>query len=154
MLGPIVVKDDFGEAAWGWALGALMAGFMVGGLVTLRWRPRRPVYAGTILLGLTACFPAALASPVGLTWVLVGAFLHGFGLEIFSVNWDVAIQQNIPPEKLARVFSFDVAGSFAARPVSYTHLDVYKRQGQHARAGAEPEHQETSIPKRVCMARR
>jgi MFS family permease len=117
VLGPIVVKDDFGEAAWGWALGALMVGFMVGGLVTLRWRPRRLVYAGTILLGLTACFPAALASPVGLTWVLVGAFLHGFGLEIFSVNWDVAIQQNIPPEKLARVFSFDVAGSFAARPI-------------------------------------
>jgi len=26
--------------------------------------------------------------------------------------------------------------------------------GEHARAGAEPEHQETSIPKRVCMARR
>lgn len=38
-------------------------------------------------------------------------------MEIFSVNWDVAIQQNIPPEKLARVFSFDVAGSFAARPI-------------------------------------
>jgi len=119
VLGPIVVKDDFGEAAWGWALGVLMVGFMIGGLVTLRWRPRRLVYAGTILLALTACFPAALAAGAGLHWVLVGAFLHGFGLEIFSVNWDLAIQQNIPPDKLARVFSFDVAGSFIARPIGF-----------------------------------
>ncbi|MBK8758207.1 MAG: MFS transporter [Actinomycetales bacterium] len=133
VLGPIVVKDDFGEAAWGWALGVLMVGFMIGGLVTLRWRPRRLVYAGTILLALTACFPAALAAEAGLHWVLIGAFLHGFGLEIFSVNWDLAIQQNIPPDKLARVFSFDVAGSFVARPIGFALTGpVAEAFGYHA----------------------
>jgi len=49
--------------------------------------------------------------------VLAGAFAHGFGLEIFSVAWDLAIQQNVAPEKLARVHSFDMAGSFIARPL-------------------------------------
>ena len=117
VLGPIVVRDHFGEAAWGWALGAIMTGFMVGGLLTLRWRPRRGLYAGTVLLGLTACFPAALAAGLDLWLVLIGAFLHGFGLEIFSVNWDVAIQQQVAPDKLARVFAVDVAGSFVARPL-------------------------------------
>ena len=49
--------------------------------------------------------------------ILLGAFLHGFGLEIFSVNWDLSIQQNIPEDRLARVYSFDIVGSFVARPL-------------------------------------
>ena len=117
VLGPIVVTRAFGDAAWGWALGSLMAGFMVGGVITLRYRPRRMLFAGTAFLALTACFPLAMGLGVGLPVVLAGAFLHGLGLEIFSVNWDLAIQQNVPPEKLARVFAFDQVGSFVMRPL-------------------------------------
>jgi MFS family permease len=117
VLGPIVVEDAYSKAAWGWALAALMLGFMVGGLVTLRFRPSRGLFVGTAMLGLTAAFPAALALESGLWLILVGAFLHGFGLEIFSVNWDLSIQQNVAPDKLARVYSFDIVGSFVARPL-------------------------------------
>jgi len=117
VLGPIVVADTISIPAWGWALSSMMAGFVVGGLVTLRWRPRRLLYAGTCLLALTALFPAAMAFSDSLLVVLAGAFAHGFGLEIFSVAWDLAIQQNVAPEKLARVYAFDMAGSFVARPL-------------------------------------
>lgn len=117
VLGPIAVRDAWDEAAWGWALAALMTGFMVGGLVSLRFRPRRGLLVGTLFLALTACFPAAIALGDSLSVLLLGAFLHGFGLEIFSVNWDLSIQQNIPADKLARVYSFDLVGSFMARPV-------------------------------------
>jgi MFS family permease len=121
VLGPIVVGDSFGRAAWGWALGALMTGFIVGGLVSLRWRPRHGLYAGTALLSLTAAFPFAMAlgsSGSAYLWpLLLGAFLHGFGLELFSVNWDLSIQQNVAEDKLARVYSFDLVGSFVARPL-------------------------------------
>jgi MFS family permease len=117
VLGPIVVGDSIGRAAWGTALAVMMAGFVVGGLVTLRWRPRKPLYVGTWFLALTAAFPAAMAWSDSLTIVLIGAFLHGFGLEIFSVGWDLSIQQNIAPDKLARIYSFDQMGSFIARPV-------------------------------------
>lgn len=117
VLGPIVVGDTMGRAAWGWVLGTLMAGFIVGGLVSLRWQPRRGLAAGTALLALTAAFPLAMALSSHLVPVLVGAFLHGFGLEVFSVNWDLSIQQNVPEDKLARVSSFDAVGSFVARPL-------------------------------------
>jgi MFS family permease len=117
VLGPIVVEDSYSEAAWGWALAALMLGFMIGGLVTLRYRPSRGLLVGTAMLTLTAAFPAALALDSGLWLILAGAFLHGFGLEIFSVNWDLSIQQNVTPDKLARVYSFDIVGSFVARPL-------------------------------------
>jgi MFS family permease len=115
------VGDGFGRAAWGWALAALMVGFIVGGLVSLRWRPRHGLYAGTALLSLTALFPFAMALEghgYGQLWpLLIGAFLHGFGLELFSVNWDLSIQQNVAEDKLARVYSFDLVGSFVARPL-------------------------------------
>lgn len=117
VLGPIVVKEAVGEAAWGLALAALMAGFMLAGLLCLRWRPRRGLLVGTACLALTACFPLAMALSDQLWVILLGAALHGFGLEIFSVNWDLSIQQNVDPDKLARVYSFDVVGSFVARPV-------------------------------------
>jgi MFS family permease len=117
VLGPIVVGDAIGRPAWGWALGAMMTGFAVGGLISLRWRPRRLLYAGCWFLALTACFPAAMALSDSLVVLLAGAFLHGLGLEIFSVAWDLAIQQNVAPDMLARVFAFDMLGSFIARPV-------------------------------------
>ncbi|MET7426234.1 MFS transporter [Dactylosporangium sp. NPDC005555] len=117
VLGPVLVTRRFGDAAWGWALAALMVGFMVGGVITLRYRPSRLLLSGTAFLGLTACFPLAMALPVPLTVVMAGAFLHGLGLEIFSVNWDLAIQENVAPDKLARVFAFDQVGSFVMRPL-------------------------------------
>ena len=117
VLGPIVVGDSLGRPAWGWALSTMMLGFVVGGLVTLRWRPRHALFVGTCFLGLTAAFPLAMAWSDSLAVVLVGAWLHGFGLEIFSVGWDLSIQEQVDPDKLARVYSFDMIGSFIARPV-------------------------------------
>jgi len=117
VLGPFVVKRHYGEAAWGWALSALMVGFIVGGVVTLRIRPRRALFTGTVMLSLTALFPLALALHPALPLLLGGAFMHGFGLEIFSVFWDLSIQQNVDPAKLSRVYSFDSVGSFVMRPL-------------------------------------
>lgn len=117
VLGPIVVGDMFGEAAWGWALAAMMTGFVTGGLLTLRFRPRRGLFWGTVLLFLTAAFPVAMAITDNLWLLLLGAFLHGFGLEVFSVNWDLSIQQQVPADRLARVYSFDQVGSYIARPL-------------------------------------
>ena len=70
-----------------------------------------------MLLSLTAPFPIAMALSDQLWVVLLGAFLHGFGLQVFDVFWDLSIQQNVAPDKLARVYSFDMVGSFVARPL-------------------------------------
>jgi MFS family permease len=117
VLGPIMIGEEFGRSSWGLALGTLMAGFVVGGLLCLRWRPRRGLFIGTVLLSLTALFPLSMALSDQLWVILLGAFLHGFGLQVFDVFWDLSIQQNIAPAKLARVYSFDLVGSFVARPL-------------------------------------
>jgi MFS family permease len=117
VLGPIVVGDHIGRAAWGYALSAMMIGFVSGGLLSLVWKPRRALFVGEIFLLLTMCFPLAMALSDNMWVVLAGAFLHGFGLEIFSVGWDLSIQENVPDHMLARVYSFDQLGSFIARPL-------------------------------------
>lgn len=117
VLGPIVVGGRLGASAWGYAMSSMMIGFVLGGLLSLRWKPRRILLVGELGLILTVCFPLAMAVS-GQLWVIVlGALLHGFGLEIFSVGWDLAIQENVPERMLARVYSFDQLGSYIARPV-------------------------------------
>ena len=98
-------------------LSALMAGFVAGGVVALRWRPRHLLRWGVLMLSLTAAFPLALAVADDLSVVLVGAFVHGVGLQLFSVSWDLAIQENVAENMLARVYSFDTVGSFVCRPL-------------------------------------
>jgi hypothetical protein len=95
VLGPVVVGQGIGRSAWGLALAVLMAGFVTGGLLCLRIRP----LSDTL-------------------WpVLLGAFLHGLGLQMFDVYWEQSIQSHVPEDKLARVYAFDTVGSFVARPV-------------------------------------
>lgn len=117
VLGPIVVGDAWGEEAWGGAMAALMAGFVLGGLVALRWRPRHLLRSGVVLLSLTAAFPLAMALADQLWLVLAGAAVHGLGLQLFSVSWDLAIQENVAEDKLSRVYAFDLVGSFVCRPL-------------------------------------
>jgi MFS family permease len=116
VVGPIVVGDGIGRQAWGFALGASMVGFMVGGLLCLRWHPRRGLFWGTALLCLTPAFPLAM-SVDHVSVILLGAFLYGFGLQVFDVQWNASIQEQVPENKLSRVYSVDIAGSFVARPV-------------------------------------
>ena len=67
--------------------------------------------------------------------VMLGGFLHGFGLEIFSVNWDLSIQQNVAEDKLARVYSFDLVGSFVARPLGLALTGPVGAGGRASTAG-------------------
>ena len=121
VLGPVIADRDLGgAAAWGAIVSALAVGFFLGGLLSLRIRPGRPLVAA--VLGMLLCGPLfvllALTAPLPL--IMAAAVVAGVGIEVFGVLWDTALQQHIPRERLSRVAAWDQLGSFVAIPIGLT----------------------------------
>ena len=118
VLGPVVARAHLGgPAAWGTITGAESLGLIAGGLVALRFRPQRPMLFIVLAGGSIAVTPLALGMLWPVPLICCAAFVLGVGLEIMMVLWTVALARNIPPDKLARVSSYDALGSVMAMPV-------------------------------------
>ncbi|MGZ4443686.1 MAG: MFS transporter [Nocardioidaceae bacterium] len=116
-LGPALAKQTFGARGWGCVLSAESFGLLLMTVVMLRVNLRRPLLVG--MLG-CACFgvPLFLLGAYPHVPVLVLAtFLSGMGMELFSLGWNLAMQENIDDEVLSRAYSYDALGSFVAMPV-------------------------------------
>ena len=48
---------------------------------------------------------------------MVALFAAGLAMEQFGIAWDVSLQEHVPPERLARVYAYDMLGSFVAIPI-------------------------------------
>jgi hypothetical protein len=120
VLGPGIAKKDLGgAAAWGAVLTASSVGLVLCGLMMLRWRPHRILLTATVAVFPLALPLIALAGPAPLAVVIVCAFAAGVSVEIFGVLWDTSMQQEIPPEKLSRLYSYDALGSWVLIPIAY-----------------------------------
>jgi MFS family permease len=116
-LGPVVAKDTIGEQGWGYILSAESLGLIAMTAVMLRRRLERPLFFG--MLGIaTAGFPmVVLGAAPELLPLVVLAFVAGAGIELFSLGWTLAMQENIEERMLSRAFSYDALGSFVAMPI-------------------------------------
>jgi MFS family permease len=120
VLGPAIAKRHLGgPAGWGAVLTAESVGLVLCGFVMLRWQPRRMLRVATYGVFPIALILVALAWPAPLPVVIASAFIMGFGIEIFGVLWDTTMQQEIPQEKLSRLYSYDALGSFVLMPIGY-----------------------------------
>lgn len=69
-------------------------------------------------MSLTATTPLLLA-PAPYTWVLVVAdFVAGVGVEQAGVAWYSTLDEQIPEDRLARVYAYDNLGSYLALPLA------------------------------------
>jgi MFS family permease len=116
VLGPVIADETFGRAGWGLALACQTAGAIVGGLVAVRWLPGRTLLYGVALVALFAAPLLALGLAPHLAVVLPAMFVCGLAMEQFTLAWDLSLQENVPGEKLARVYSYDMIGSYVAMP--------------------------------------
>jgi MFS family permease len=118
VLGPAIAKEHLGgAAAWGLILTAQSIGLIVGGVLLLRFRPHRLLLTATIGVLLTMPFLLGLAGPMPVVVLLGLAALAGIGTETFGILWDTTMQQEIPQEKLSRVYSYDALGSWVLIPL-------------------------------------
>jgi MFS family permease len=118
VLGPVVAKAHLGgAAAWGAISASDAFGLIAGGLVSLRYIPRRPMLFVVLTGASIAITPIALGLVLPLPVICLSAFVVGLLAEVMMVQWTVALATRIPSDKLARVTSYDAFGSLAAMPL-------------------------------------
>jgi MFS family permease len=118
VLGPVIAKHELGGApAWAAVMAANSIGALVGGLIALRVRPRKPLAASCMSAWLYLL--PALGFGLGLPLPALVAFsaLSGAGIAVHLALWFTVFQQNVPPEAMSRVSSYDAFGSFVLNPL-------------------------------------
>jgi len=117
ILGPVVADATFGRRAWGFVLAAQTVGMMVGALVAMRLTMSRLLLFGVVCTAFEVLPMLTLGVLPHLGLLLAAAFLAGLGIEQFAVAWETSMQEHVPADKLARVYSYDMVGSFVAIPI-------------------------------------
>ncbi len=117
VLGPVVADRTIGRSAYGLVLAASAVGLVVGALVALRYRPHKVLRFGVAVILALALPSLGLALSPTVLVLVATFFLAGVASDLFGVAWDVSLQQNIAPDRLARVYSYDALGSFLAIPL-------------------------------------
>ncbi|WP_371825997.1 MFS transporter [Nonomuraea turcica] len=117
VLGPVIADDTIGRTSWGLVTAAQMLGSVLGGVLAAHWQPKRALRYGTALAAVTAVPIFVLAHQPHLVALSAGMLAGGLATEQFGVAWDVSLQENIPQEVLARVYSFEAVCSYAAIPL-------------------------------------
>lgn len=119
VVGPYIAKNNdlLGITGWGWVVSAEGAGVLLMTLL-LMWFPlRRPLRYGMIGMAAFAIPVTLLGVHPAVVLLAMAAFIAGAGAEVFSTGWNLAMMENIPGEKLSRVSSYDMLGSFVVMPI-------------------------------------
>ncbi|MFE6995597.1 MFS transporter [Microbacterium sp. NPDC057659] len=119
VVGPYIAKNDdrLGISGWGWVVSAEGLGVLLMTLILMRFPLRRPLRLGMVGMAVFAIPLTVLGVHPVVVLLAIAAFLAGAGGEIFSTGWSVAMMENIPGDKLSRVSSYDMLGSFVVMPV-------------------------------------
>ncbi len=119
---PFLVKDFLGgdEKTLGVILGIFPIGYIIASLLLgnfkrLHWRGLT-LFTTTVLAGLgLGVFGVKVPF-----WVLVmAALVNGAALETFTLAWTNLMQELVPNDKLGRVASIDMLGSFVLMPIGF-----------------------------------
>lgn len=116
VLGPAIADASFGRAHWGMIVAAQSVGLITGTFLALRWRPRRDLFIGVMLVIFCAVPIFMLSQLASAPYLTAAFFVTGVAFGLFGVSWAHSLQTHIPPDKLARVYAYDAVGSFVAIP--------------------------------------
>jgi MFS family permease len=118
VLGPLgLLEEGYGAAVWGWLQAVFSGGMIVGMLIAMRYRPKRPMITVTLTGSTAVAAPLALAV-FGDPWILGGVYgLRGISVGILVAVWNTTLQTKVARESLGRVTAWDWMASLALWPV-------------------------------------
>jgi MFS family permease len=120
VLAPLICKQHYGGATAYASLTVVFAvGMLVGGATMLSFKPRHPLRAG-VLAYTPAMLPGvALGLHLPIYVIDVLQFFTGVGMTMSNTFLWTALQEQIPPEAMSRVSSFEYGGSLSVMPIGY-----------------------------------
>jgi MFS family permease len=68
-----------------------------------------------LALGVVPGLALGVAPMLGV--LIAASFIAGMGVAQFGVAWETTMQEHVPADKLARVYSYDMLGSYIAMPI-------------------------------------
>jgi MFS family permease len=120
VLGPVVSDRELGGARdWGLILSGGAIGSVIGSLLALRFRPRRPLFTGYLLISVAALQPMLLVRPFPVLVIAAAGVVAWVTLAFTVTLWQTALQERIPREALSRVVSYDWLGSLVLMPLGF-----------------------------------
>jgi predicted MFS family arabinose efflux permease len=118
VLGPAVARDSLGgSSAWALIAAAFGTGALVGGVLALYVRPRRPLLVGEAALVTFAAPVALLAIPSTAALIALAALAGGAAISVGEILYETTAAQHIPQASLSRVSAYDWFGSLALEPL-------------------------------------
>ncbi len=120
VLGPVIFLEELGGAAtWGLVMMAAAIGSLLGGAISLRWKPLLPLGVGFALMLIGASRALALIPPMPVVIVAASALVTAVAIQISNTLWETVLQQRIPQASLSRVSSYDWMVSLAFQPIAF-----------------------------------
>jgi len=120
LLGPVMGRAYLGGAAvWGAIMGVQGAGAITAGLLSLGRRPRRPIVVATIGTFCYALPDVPMALHASAVWVAAAAFCCGAGSAVSGTFAGTAMQQQVPPELIARVSALSIFPAYGIGVIGY-----------------------------------
>ena len=115
---PVITKREFHTNS---VMAAAMASFAIGAslsaMISMKLKTKYPGLVSLVLWSLFAAIPLVLAWPHSKSLIIFGYILGGISVGPWDAFWPLALQREVPKEKLARVFALDHAGSAGLMPL-------------------------------------
>ncbi|MFD5270848.1 MFS transporter [Streptomyces sp. NPDC058335] len=126
VLGPVMVLGiafvggkENGAAQWGTVMAAQGVGSLLGGLVGMRVRFRRPLLASVFCTFGLGAFAALLALRAPVYVLVVGSLLSGAGFALLHILWTSSLQADVPSDAMSRVSAYDGVATVLSMTVGY-----------------------------------
>ncbi len=120
VLGPIVATREMdGAASWGLILAGGAVGGVLGGAISLRWKPRRPLIPGFLVMAVATIQLLLLVPPFPPAVVSLGTMVAFGGIVLSNTLWDTMLQQHVPATAMSRVSSWDWMVSLLLQPLAF-----------------------------------
>jgi MFS family permease len=120
VLGPVVCERELdGARDWGLIMTGASIGAILGSLIALRVRPRRPLVTVYLLISACALQPALLVRPFPALAMAGAAVLAAAAINFSTTVWLTALQEHIPRTAISRVSAYDWLGSLIFLPAGF-----------------------------------